>query len=240
MKKLLSLILSLCMICLLIPAVAEGDVTGDWYVHLIKNSDTEYDAAAIGMAFHFILNADGTASMEMGDETKEGSWSEADGKITVTFDDMPAEGALEGDSLVLSAEGTVMTLTREPVEAIVLAAVNPNAAAEDFEGEWTCVYLEAAGLVMGAEATGEEAPVLTVADGKITLSGGSFSELLGSEAVEMPYADGKMGYELAFGELSITFTLEMLEDGMLAFRVGMGEETTSLYFVRAAAESPAA
>ena len=30
MKKLFSLILALCMVCMLVPAVAEEDVTGEW------------------------------------------------------------------------------------------------------------------------------------------------------------------------------------------------------------------
>ena len=36
MKKLISLLLVLCMACMLIPALAEEAVTGDWYLHIMK------------------------------------------------------------------------------------------------------------------------------------------------------------------------------------------------------------
>ena len=77
MKKLISLILILCMACLLIPAMAEDDVTGDWYY------------AGMGDAVHFVFNADGTAKLitdMMGQQSEEdGTWSLDGSAMTITF-----------------------------------------------------------------------------------------------------------------------------------------------------------
>ena len=62
MKKLISLILILCMACLLVPAMAEDDVTGDWYY------------AGMGDSVRFVFNADGTAKLiteMMGQKSEE-------------------------------------------------------------------------------------------------------------------------------------------------------------------------
>ena len=53
MKKLFSLILALCMACMMIPAVAEEGVAGEWY------------ASLGGMTMVLNLAEDGTAEMTM-------------------------------------------------------------------------------------------------------------------------------------------------------------------------------
>ena len=53
MKKLISLVLALCLACMLIPAVAEDDVTGEWYANMS------------GIAVKFTINADNTFTMEV-------------------------------------------------------------------------------------------------------------------------------------------------------------------------------
>ena len=62
MKKLISLILILCMACILVPATAEDGAAGEWYA--------DYHGTVMILA----LNADGTSSMTVsGNQMGEGT-----------------------------------------------------------------------------------------------------------------------------------------------------------------------
>lgn len=258
MKKLISLILSLCLVCMLIPAMADADVTGVWYMHTMKQGDVEMEASAIGMNVTLTLNADGTGTMAMMGQGSDATWTLDGDKITVTVADSPAvEGTFDGTTITLTQETesgvASMAFTREEVKAVELAPVKTTATAEEFEGEWTCAYVDVAGMIIDAQtayaaaaASGTETgslPVLKIENGKMTMSGNeSTSAMLGGNAVELTYADGAMTYAVSFGETSIEFKCVILEDGMLGFTMGMGEELAmGMYFTKnAAEEQPAA
>ena len=54
MKKIMSLVLALCLVCLSVTALAEeNDVTGDWY------------GSMFGMAAQLTMNEDGTYMMKI-------------------------------------------------------------------------------------------------------------------------------------------------------------------------------
>ena len=64
-----------------------------------------------------------------------------------------------------------------------------------------------------------EIPQLSFQDGKLTLVGGGLDSLVTEEGLEMTYADGAYGFAIEFGELSIKFSLNLLQDGLLGFHV---------------------
>ena len=105
MKKLFSLILALCMVCTLVPAVAEEDVTGEWYLKTMKQGETEYDAGAISYNITMTLNADGTGTMlsPASEEPTPGSWTLEGDKITVTFEDSPIGGTVADGKITFAA-----------------------------------------------------------------------------------------------------------------------------------------
>ena len=82
MKKLFSLILALCMVCMLIPAVAEDSMAGEWYTNFS------------GVSMVLVLGEDGSAQLSMpGTENNAaGTWTLDGEKFTLTLDDSPAEG----------------------------------------------------------------------------------------------------------------------------------------------------
>lgn len=41
MKKLISMILIVCMACMMIPAMAEEDLTGEWYVKTMSQGEQD-------------------------------------------------------------------------------------------------------------------------------------------------------------------------------------------------------
>ena len=144
MKKLFSLILALCMACMLIPAMAEDSITGEWY------------ASLAGVTMVMNLAEDGTAEMSMPgtENVAAGTWVLDGEKITVTIEDSPAEGTYADGKITLGDEDMTMVFTREMPQGIQIAEVNPAAAAEDFDGTWNIVYIGYNGTVVDASAAG--------------------------------------------------------------------------------------
>ena len=230
MKKLISLVLCLCVACLLVSGTAENAaLTGEWYLQTLKMGDEEMNAASIGIVMTLELKEDGSA--EMNDMT--GTWTAEGEKVTITFEDEAAEAAFTGDTLTLVSEDETMVFTRDRVEQIEVADVNPEAAAEDFAGEWICKYAGSGDMVLNAEALGMGNTTATVADGKLALAGNeSFTILFGPDPIEMTYANGSMSYTADIAGISLIMEATLLQDGMLCLTVSMGEET-SLYFEKA-------
>ena len=231
MKKLFSLILALCMACMMIPAVAEDSIAGEWY------------ASLGGMTMALNLAEDGTAAMTMpgSEDAAAGSWVLDGEKITITIEDSPAEGTYADGTITLGDEDMTMVFTREMPKAIEIAAVNTAAAAEDFEGTWEIVYVGYDGTVVDASAAGEQLPGLVVENGAMKFTGdSSLAKVFGTNALPMTFADGALSMSVALGETSYGLKLEMLEDGMLSLTASMGDMSVNMYFVKAAAEEPAA
>ena len=231
MKKLFSLVLVLCMACMMIPAVAEDSIAGEWY------------ASLGGVTMTMNLAEDGTAAITMpgSEDAAAGSWVLDGEKITITIEDSPAEGTYADGTITLGDEDMTMVFTREMPKAIEIAAVNTAAAAEDFEGTWEIVYVGYDGTVVDASAAGEQLPGLVVENGAMKFTGdSSLAKVFGTNALPMTFADGALSMSVALGETSYGLKLEMLEDGMLSLTASMGDMSVNMYFVKAAAEEPAA
>ena len=81
MKKLISLILTVCMACMLIPAMAESaSAAGVWYLQEMTNNGVTMAAGDTGIVWTLTLGEDGTAvsAMTMMGETQEqsGTWTQ--------------------------------------------------------------------------------------------------------------------------------------------------------------------
>ena len=243
MKKLISLVLALCLACMLIPALAEDDVTGEWYANMM------------GVAVKFTINADNTFTMEVPGlgQTQEGTWKLEGEEITLTVGDQPEKGTFKDGVLSMTFGGQEVALSREPIEGIKVAEVNAEAKAEDFNGEWTLKYMGMQGLVVDLSAAGEQAEsmpkTLKFEDGALVFPEGenSISQMVGGDSTKLEYADGIYSYLMDLGEtagVKIEVKAELLQDGMLALTINMsyGEETmgVQLYYVKAEAEAPAA
>ena len=120
MKKLISLLLILCMACMLIPAMAEESPAGVWYA--------DYSGAVMILT----LGEDGSASMEVsGTQMGSGTWAIVDGKIEITMTDMSGEPSTQVATLadgVLTMGDDTMTVdfTREPIEVWAPAEVKAD------------------------------------------------------------------------------------------------------------------
>ena len=86
MKKLISMVLVLCMAATMVSALAETDVTGEWY------------GSMMGFSMKMVLNADGTGEMTVvGQGTSPATWTMEGDQITITANDSPATGTVTAD-----------------------------------------------------------------------------------------------------------------------------------------------
>ena len=240
MKKLVSLILVLLLICMAIPTMAEEEITGDWYLKTMKSGDQEYDAASIGYVIVMTLNEDGSATMTMpGQEPIAGTWTLDGDKITVTADDAPVDGTVSEGAIVLEQDGMEMVFTREEVSAIALAEVKAAESAEEFYGDWTCVYLEMEGKVMDIAIVEMGIPHVSISENGLEFydeDDGTLTLVLKMNKLDAPvFAEGKIAVKAAADALNPNFAVdaELLEDGMLKLTVVADNSPMILYFIPA-------
>ena len=240
MKKLISLILVMLLICMAIPTMAEEDITGDWYLKTMKSGDQEYDAASIGYVIAMTLNADGSAVMTMpGQEPVTGTWTLEGNKITVTADDTPVEGTVSEGAIILEQDGMEMVFSRDEVSAITLAEVKAAESAEEFYGNWTCVYLEMEGKVMEVSILGMGVPRVAISENGMEFfdeGDGTLTLILKMNKLGAPvFAEGKLAVKAAADALNPNFTVdaELLEDGMLKLTLVSNDSPMILYFTPA-------
>ncbi len=236
MKKLLTMLLALCMACMMIPAVAEDDITGDWY------------GLMQGVPVQMTLNADGTFVMIVGGEAYPGqsaTWTQDGNAITLVMDGDEQKGTIEDGKMTFAFGDSAVELTRTPAEEIVLAEVNPDATLEDYAGDWNVKYADMKGILVDVIAAGivEELPGLHVEGNQVTFTGENFiSVLFGSEPRELTFEGGALSNTAGTEELSISLKLSLLKDDMLALEISIANESMNMYFIRAipAEEVPAA
>lgn len=261
MKKMISLILILCMACLLVPAMADG-AAGTWYLTEMTANGVTVNPADMGMVWTLVLNEDGSAlnTMEMMGETQnaDGTWVLNGDTVTITIDDQPQEAVLADGKLTMTVSDQVAVFTQEaPVASARPVAV--AAESEDaFLGEWEISAAEVMGIYMTQDmfsAAGMDgfSVRLTIEPGKMTVSTKSSADA--EEAVmtyDSTFADGKLtipidlsaaesaGVDLSGVTDGIT-TVELNDQGGLIYAMNMMGMTINVYLVpAAAAEAPAA
>ena len=251
MKKLISLLLILCMACMLIPAMADESVVGTWYLKDLSMGGQTIAASLLGMSMSLEFKEDGTLTIvtAYGDEpeTDTGTWTQDGSAITITGEgsDGPQSFTLQLADGVLSMEqeGSLMNFTQEePAAAGSRTATVAAESEEAFLGTWQLTSVE----IMGQEVPTallssfglDMNLTLTVEAGKATLIAAVAGEST-EEAFATSFADGKLTLSKEGAEESISMALT--EDGRLAFILPISEQTFSVYLSPAeAAEAPAA
>lgn len=249
MKKLISLLLILCMACMLIPTVAEEALTGEWYLKSMKMGEQEYDAAALGVNVVMALGEDGSAAMTTLDspDPVTGTWTLDGDQFTLNIEgEDPVSGTVTAEAIALEQEGQIMIFTREAPVAITVADAKAAESAEDFYGTYTIAYVDmedrlmdmsgmgyTTGLVIG-EGTFEILP--TNDEDMMALTLGMFA------LTPTDLEDGVLKLTSATSPENVDGRIELLEDGMIKITTKNNSNQSSLvfYFTPAAAEEPAA
>ena len=248
MKKLLSLILILCMACTLIPAMADETVTGDWYLVEMIAGDAVINPAEMGINWILTLNEDGTMHSAMGmageEQEQDGTWAIDGETVTLSADGTDQTMVYADGRITMSAGGQTAVFGREaPVAAPKAAAV--AAESEDaFLGSWELAAVELMGMTItkdtfAAAGIGEMNISLVIESGKVAMSTATSADP-DAEPLELAtvFEDGK----LLLKALDTTmFTVQLMDDGSLTFVMSYAGMDMTCYLVpAAAAEEPAA
>lgn len=251
MKKLVSLILVLCLACMLIPAMAESAaVTGEWYVKTIKMGEQEMDVASLGMSITMTLNEDGTAIMvTSGQEPATANWTLDGDQLTIASEDQVTNmtGTVAEDTITLEQNGQFMVLTREAPAAIEVAPVKAAASADEFYGNYVLALMEMEGSIIDLRAMGVTTGI-NISEGNLEIVPSSEEDVY-SLVIAMlgltpaGFEDGALKLTSATNPDEVTATAELLEDGMIRIAT-MNTSTAEALVIylapSAAAEEPAA
>ena len=245
MKKLISLVLILCMACMLVPAMADDSLLGTWYLKEAVSGEMTLSAASMGMSMTFEFKDGGSVDLITAygeeSETQSGTWTQEGSVVTVTIDGQAAPLTLADETLTLEQESGKMVFTREVPEAAPATVFVDAENEEAFFGTWVLSSLEIMGQQVPASLLstfGMDLTVsLTIEAGKATLTfayNGESKEV----AIETSFADGKLSMIQEGTELA---PLALTEGGELAFVLPIGEQSFNLFLAPAeTAEEPAA
>ena len=251
MKKLISLLLVLCMASMLIPSLADDSVVGTWYLKEISMGDQSVAASALGMSITLEFMEGGTVTIvsSYGDdpETETGTWTQDGAAVTITGEgeDGTQSFALGLADGVLSMEqaGNLMHFTQEePAAAEVQSDTVAAESEEAFFGTW-----QLSSLVF----MGQEVPVTLISmfgldlNVSLTIEAGKASLIVAvdgenqEQAFATSFADGRLTLSMEGADEGISIALTA--DGRLAFILPISEQTFSVYLSPAdATEAPAA
>lgn len=255
MKKLVSLLLALCLACALVSATAEEtSPVGTWYLVRGEKDGTVVQTAGM-ITMEFTFKEDGTAELKttvFGETADDpgATWTMADGILTVTDSAGAAQQmTLEGGVLKLDTEGTFMIFDRTPPE-VPDTSIAPRLtakSAEEFDGRWVMSRV----IVMGMLATPDQIGVENIAALEIENGVVRETAAVNGEKVtqELPgeFVDGHIkvtvpGQEEDGESLPLEYDLYLLEDGTLNGVMKILNLDANLIYERtdAAAEEPAA
>ena len=229
MKKLISLILTVCMACMLIPAMAESaSAAGVWYLQEMTNNGVTMAAGDTGIVWTLTLGEDGTAvsAMTMMGETQEqsGTWTQDGDKVTVTIEDSPVDGTLADGKLTLAMGDQAAVFGPDAPEASTKPAAVAADSEDVFLGDWelTAVEMmgvdwemnavEMMGVYMSKELLASSSASLEGFDVKLHIEPGKVAVISKTsaeaqeESTEMTstFADGKLNVEIDLGEAATT------------------------------------
>ena len=236
MKKLISVIVTLALCCMLAPAGAEeGTLAGTWYLTGADMGSAEirlYDPEA----FVLTLSGDNTYTMKADSYglTSSGAWTATDSVLTLEIWGQTLGLRISGDVLELVSGTNTVYLSRTPAEPVKLPAVVPAETTDAFNGSWVpCAVITAGLYAVPGEDTAGQLGMLQIDGGKVVAmeDAGDGGQIAGI-VYEGILSDGAMilhdttDYDAA-PATTTEITLYLLEDGTLFSRtvIHTGTET---------------
>ena len=244
MKKLVSLVLILCMACMLVPAMAE-DVAGMWYALEMTADGMTIKPAEVGMTMTMELKEDGTAEMaiEMAGQSEKdsGTWALDGDTLSLTFDEKTLTASVANGEFSMEQDGAIVKFSKEAPVVEKATAVTAESE-EEFFGNWTLSAIDIMGMhissdMMESFGMGTVSMSLNIEAGKAVLSS-NMTSTAGDAEVSTAFEDGKLVLSAAGQNL---FTVEKMDDGTIALVISyQGMDATVYLAPAAAAEVPAA
>lgn len=236
MKKryalLLTTALSMAVTC---NVMAAEDITGEWYGNMY------------GMPVVMVLDESGDYSVEIdGEESTTGTW-ELDGELLYMDKGTEYETtyAFDGETISISEDGMELSFSRDADAAAGFepAETRTDSKIEEFAGNWTATQVSAWGMIAPLEMLEIESVELEIADNKVNFimaGGDAFGEWEVKE-LEGELEEGILTFAIEtedeYSEDSIwTWTVQLLEDGMMSLSTEMADEPLIFYLEVAEAE----
>ncbi len=232
MKKLVAVLLMLCMACLSVPAMADVSIEGVWKLNRVVAGDQVIDADTLAanrleMTLEFL--EDGTFyDREFAGGIKSeytGTWS-LDGNTISLVPDYgdPSVITLSGEEIVIDTESNnTLYLVRDTGAAAKPVSEAPQAVVpeiiSDFDGEYVVTGASIMGMTMSLADLGMDTTVrLTVQDGNGHLVSTYTNGYVWEEDVTTEFQDGKLvtsPITMGAGMGNLTMEITLLSDGRL-------------------------
>ena len=254
MKKIVSLLLALCLVCCLSAAVtaeAGNPVLGLWYLTSAETQGITINPADLGMSMSFDIKEDGSCEIVAYGETLAGSWSMKDGILTVTDNDgIPADLTINEDgSLTMAMDGGVMIFTRNAPEGSTtdLPAAKEAESEEEFFGTFKPTYGYFAGMTIPLEQLsdlmfGGVLPTFRVEPGKIIAVMGEGEEAQ-EDVTDTTFEEGQLRvYNPVPGqeEPDLVMVIDLLEDDSIGINIISSDQVIAIYTEKMAVEETVA
>lgn len=153
-KRLIALVMTLCLISVLMPAGAATDLSGTWYCRIISSLGTNWPVEMLGARLNLYLNADGTASWisetSIFPENYYGTWEYDDAAKEIHFYTGDPKDEENHNILIyngsdeircdVGAEGNYVIFSREAPALIDTPRTVAAGKMEDFAGKWIAKY----------------------------------------------------------------------------------------------------
>lgn len=255
MKKLISLILIVCLAALMVPAVADEDVTGTWTLIKAVVSGMEMDPSMMGMSMVMVLNADGTAEVTTtytgaDPDVQAGTWTLDGTALTITVDDQPGEFTFADGQITMEMSEGQMIFSKDgaaaPAEAKPEFAVIAAESEDVFFGSWKLSAAQVMGMTVPLEML--TSVIGSVIDISLNIEAGQAALTMtvagDANAANVPTVlrDGALVLTAGEGEDAQEMVFRMSEAGELILEMEIGGQSFTLILTRAeeAAEEPAA
>lgn len=230
MKKLLSLLLTLCLLLGSTVLAETIDYTDTWVCTSMTKDGMSINPTLLGMTITMTLNADGTGILDSMGETENATWAAADNGVNVT--DSLGDTVLfvyTDGTLVGTVDDSALAFTREDEVPAAPAAATPATAEEvaafNFTGYWNCTQAIAFDMTFNAADLGVEMLFALYLDG-------TFEMVSGENVGSGTWAKTAAGVDLTAANGSVlSFTL--LSDGTISLE----QAGTTLIFTWDAEES---
>ena len=230
MKKLLTLLLALCMLLGCAAFAETTDYLGVWVLTSMESFGITMDPSAPGLDAVMTINADGTCVQESLGEVMDCTWAETETGIVVN----DAEGDLETYTYV---DGTLV-LEQDGLKLIFEMGVWPlaNQTLADFSGDWELDCVEYLGEFMSTEEVGLTAKLhLEEGKGRLEMTDDAWTEVYDG-VCELEEAEGFgtlmyfMVVDPATGEQDGSgMVLALYSDGELAL-LEVDEEDNDVFY----------
>lgn len=145
-----------------------ADYTGTWHLQKVEAEGLSLSAADLGLDIVLVLGEGGRGSMSFGGEEEAIEWRLGDDTITLKMTDDEGELAIQGETLVLEDDGTLMIFGRDeasPGNVNLIAPPRADAVLADFVGEWRSAYFTLQGVTITAAEAGLDIVITVTEDG---------------------------------------------------------------------------